>query len=285
MSAPVRDALARALDERGDVVLLGEAVGRLGGLWGATAGLLAKHGPERVRDVPIGDRAMTGLALGLALGGKRPVIELESTSRLVAVAELLRDAQAITVAGEFSAPILVRVAYGSEAGPRLDVPVSSLGLGDVPVWCARSAEAAAALVRAGLGARGPVVVLEPRQPGHAPGTPGPAPELVRDGGHAVIVAWGRRVDDALATAEALAPHGYDVAVVDLVRLSPLDRGFLGDVARRTGRLLVAHDGDVGLAEAVVAAALPGAFLHFESPPALVGPSDDLGRAVVDSVSY
>ena len=86
MSAPATPhaALDRAMHANPDVLLLGESAGR----WGASTALLATHGPDRVRDLPISDRGTIGVAVGMALGGKKPVVELTSTHRLAAVARL-----------------------------------------------------------------------------------------------------------------------------------------------------------------------------------------------------
>ena len=91
----IRSVLDQALSTDPSEVLLGEVVGRMGGHAGTSAGLLEAHGPDRVRDLPIADRGTLGLALGLALAGKRPVIELAGSNRLGSCAEVLAEAAAI----------------------------------------------------------------------------------------------------------------------------------------------------------------------------------------------
>lgn len=295
MSAPtlpaaVRSALDRAMraDER--VVVLGETVGRGGGLWGGTAGLLGAFGPERVRDLPVADRAMVGLALGLALGGQRPVLELAGTQRLVAVWEPLREAAALAAAGALTGPLVVRVPWGGEAGPRLDPPVGALLGDEIPVWCARSASEAAALLEAALDTAGPTVLLEPRALSRAVSpdlTQEPVEPVcaVRDGAHGTLVAWGPAVAEAVDVAEVLAAEGLRFEVVALRRLAPLDRAALGDRVRRTGRLCVLHGGDEALGDRIVQAVLDRAFLYLESPPARVATASALLAAAREAATW
>ena len=94
MAAAIRDALTTAMADDPSVVVLGDVVGRVGGVAGTTAGLMERFGSDRVWDTPIADRAVMGLALGMALGGQRPVVELSSTGRLAAVLEVLRERRA-----------------------------------------------------------------------------------------------------------------------------------------------------------------------------------------------
>lgn len=291
LAQAVRATLHAAMSASDEVVLLGETVGRMGGIGGSTAGLLAAFGPERVRDLPIADRGTIGLALGLALGGKRPVVELSGSNRLFAVLDTLAEAAAIARRGEFAAPLVVRVPYGTEAGT-LDRPLGHLAIDGLTVVCAADGSATPGLLRAALAARGPVVLLEPRaayedrvaDPDGA-ATPFRA-RTVRSGSHVTLAAWGNGVRAALDAASALAAEGIDAEVIDLVALQPLDHEALAASVTRTGRLVVVHPGDPALADAARMVGLDGAFLHLESPLARASEAPEaVARAAREAVQF
>lgn len=240
---------------------------------------------DRVWALPIADRAALGVAVGAALGGRPVVFEAAGTRRLLALLEVLADAAAATDVG---VPLVVRVPYGDEAGEPFDAPVLDL-LVAVPglrVVVARDGATAAEALRRGLRATAPTVLLEPRVLDRSPralGTPGQP--TVREGGHAVLVTWGAGVAAAVDAAEALAAEGLEVAVVDGAEAGAA-AAIAGHVTR-TGRLVVgtcAPDADHG--DRLVHAALRGAFLHFESPPACVpATADAMASAVRDAVAW
>lgn len=290
----IRSVLHLALTSDPKVIVLGEVVGRSGGVAGTCSGLQKAHG-DRVIDVPVADRAALGLAFGMALAGRRVVIELAGTGRLPAVLEVLAEAGTVS-AGEFPVPLVVRVPYGNEA-PGMDAPVGRW-LTDLPgvrVVCPSSPAMAAALLRAALAANRPTVILEPRALYAERGEVGE--ETATDlrviragvssagkGPHVTLAAWGPGVDPACAAAEALARDGIEAEVLDLVCLAPLDRAALGARVRATGRLIVVHPNDPALARQVREAALEEAFLHLEAPlgeaPADGGPIEHAARGAV-----
>lgn len=266
----IREALAGAMQADPGVVLLGDSVGRDGGVAGTSHGLLQRFGADRVVDLPVADRAALGFAVGLALGGRRPVVELSSTGRLPAIVEVLADA-ARASGGDFSVPLVVRVPYGTEA-PGLDRGLGELLATGVTVACASDAVQAAGLLRTALSGAAPVVLLEPRAiyGSRVAGGEVPVPyrvRLVRDGAHVTIAAWGAGVAAAEQAAEQLATEGISAAVLDLVALAPVDRQALGEILRRTGRLVVAHAGEPAVVGLVRQAALDEAFLYLEAPMA------------------
>ena len=285
----IRHVLAEALDRDARVVVLGETVGRLGGVGGSTEGLARAH-PERVRDLPIADRGTVGLAVGMAIGGQRPVVCLESSSRLASVLAPLADGSAIADRGEFGVPLVVRVPVGDE-GPPLDQPTGAL-LADVPglrVVSPADAGMAAGLLRWALAQSHPTVILEPRSRyGHRAPMGGDAVEprarLLRTGHHVTLAAWGAGVATASQAAEALARDGIEADVLDLVSLAPLDAEVLGERVRATGRLVAVHGGDAAWGERVRQQGTDAAFLYLEAPigmaPAHHQPVIDAARAAV-----
>lgn len=288
----IRSVLDQALTDSSDIVLLGETVGRMGGNAGTTAGLLATHGPERVRDLPVADRGTLGLALGLALSGKRPVVELSGTNRLFAGLEVLAEAAAIARRGDFAVPMVVRVPWGTEAGGA-DHPVGSgaASIDGLTVVCAADASTAPGLLRTALSFTGPVVLLEPRAAydDRAETTDGALPiaaRTVRPGHHVTLAAWGNGVAAAALAADALSTEGISAEVLDLVALNPIDRNALGESVRRTGRLVAVHPDDPALADAARAIGLDDAFLYLESPLARAPEaSDAIATAAREAVTY
>ena len=222
------------------------------------------------RLLPVSDRATLGVALGLALAGRRPVVAIAGTSRLPALHEVLAEAGAAATRGE-AVPLVVRVPYGTEADG-LDRPIgASLSvLGGVHVACGSTAAALADLLRWAIGRGAPTLLLEPRAvlAGPARGEPGAEPHrsrLIREGRDVTLVAWGATVATASAAAEALSAEGIEADVIDLVSLSPLDRERIGARVRATGRLVVAHPNDPFLAASLREVAVDEAFLYLEAP--------------------
>ena len=288
MAAAIRGTLFAAMQDDERVLLLGDSVGRAGGVAGTSAGLLDAFGEERVLDLPVAERGTVGLAVGLALAGKRPVVELSSSSRLLAVLEVLAEAAALD--GEFSAPVVVRVPVGDEAGTRIDRPLADLDIPGLRVVCACSAASAAALLSQAMKASGPTVILEPRalygSRRDLPAPHGTSATLVRHGDHLTLAAFGSGVATAVDAAEELAAEGISAAVLDLVSLAPLDTETLGEWTRHTGRLVAVHPSEPALAAKVERAATEAAFLYLESPPASAAASvADAVAAARTSVSY
>lgn len=292
MARSIQETLGAALAEDPTVVLLGETTGRAGGAGGSTTGLRERW-EDRVWDTPIADRGTLGMALGLSLGGRRPVVELSGPGRLLAVAEVLAEAAEIATGTEFPLPLVLRVPYGAQAGQRLDRAVGRAlaeidGLG---VACATAATAAT-LLRSALRATGPVVLLEPRaayrrrvqlyeQPLRLDRA-----RLLRRGRHLTLAAWGEGVHAASAAAQQLSEEGIEADVLDLISLRPVDAETLGARVRHTGRLLTVSGQDPSLGAAVAQAALEQAFLYLESPLAhTAGSPAAIARTARAAITY
>jgi pyruvate/2-oxoglutarate/acetoin dehydrogenase E1 component len=274
------EAVRAAMNADSSVTLVGASVGRGGGAGGWASGLRAAFGPERVIDVPVADRAAIGLATGLAIGGRRVLVEIDGPGRLAAILEGLSAAAQIQLAGGFSVGLVVLVPYGTEAGS-LDQPVGRW-LHRIPglsVVCGSSPGNLAGLATAALAAGRPVVALAPRA---LLGMSAGAPEQVsldrarevRAGDQVTLASWGTGVSVAVDASDRLASEGISAGVVDLVSLAPLDREGLGEVVRRTGRLVVVHPDDPALAGDVASIGLDEAFLSLEAPLARVSSSSE-----------
>lgn len=295
-------ALAAAMRDDERVILLGEAVGRQGGALGASRGLLATFGPQRVIDTPIAEDGLLGLAFGMALGGRRPVVELVGPSARL-WAQLSREIASVAQrsGGEFSAPVLIRVPYGPLPGQDRaydDEPSGRLtlaALASIPgltVLCASTPGDAAAMLRWALAHAGPVVLLEPRalfgaaDPG-LEALPATQARVLQAGSGLTLVAWGAGVAAARA---AMAGAEAGPELIDLRALSPLDTATLVESVRRTGRLIVVDE--LFGAEAspaalrVLSSAFEAAFLHLEAPPRVVpAESGRIAREVLASLRF
>jgi pyruvate/2-oxoglutarate/acetoin dehydrogenase E1 component len=268
------------------LLLLGEAVAALGGSGGSTRGLAAAL-PGRVLDLPAADRAMLGYALGLALSGRHPIVELTGTARLLAGLEVLAEAGAIHLAGEHAVPLIVRVPTGGEAGPRVDVACldALASIAGLTVLAPVDPGGVLAAMEHAQALDAPVVILEPRRFWDELVSPG-APDLAREGEHALVVTWGTGLGSCLSAASALAEEGLEIGVYLLSTLSPLDVTRLGAAVAARGRLVIAEPEEGGPTSRVLAAVVDHAFLSYEAPPAVV-PADParIASAVREAVFY
>lgn len=275
--------LAAAMTADPGLLVLGESVGRLGGLLGMTEGLLARFGEDRVRDLPIPERGAIGLATGLALGGRRVVVEVADSGRLLGAIEALAEAGAMAAAGE-SLPLVVTLPWGGEAGARLDRPVLAV-LADLPgvsVLCPHDAASAERVWREALASDHPCVVLQPRA---LVGDRG-ARTTEQPGAHLLFVAFGPGVEAAEAARDALSAEGVQAGVIAVERLAPLDLPALSAAARATGRVVVAASGEPAYAQALLQGLTREAFDYLESPPVVAASAPEaLAAAARASLAY
>jgi pyruvate/2-oxoglutarate/acetoin dehydrogenase E1 component len=260
-----------------NVVVLGEALE----LSPVTSGLLAAF-PGRVHLLPAADASLVGVAVGMAMAGKRPVVELaESASVWGVLQQVGQEAASLKDRGEFRAPIVVRVpqAPGGWDPTALveNVPGLAIGVAGTP-------GDAAQLLAAAFEASDPVVLLESRVVLAERGESAEAAGLgkarvLREGDHATVLALGDGVAAALRAAEAVAGEGISVEVIDLRWVRPLDVDAIGASVEKTGRAIVA-----GASAGALALAVQQAFLRLESPPALAAP-EDLAGVIRSSVHY
>jgi len=258
------------------VVVLGEALE----LSPVTSGLLAAF-PGRVHLLPAADASLVGVAVGLAMAGKRPVVELaESASIWGVLQQVGQEAASLKDRGEFRAPIVVRVplAPGSWDPTALVESVAGLAIG-----VAGTPGDAAQLLASALESSDPVVLFEPRvvlaDRGDAVDAAFGKARVLREGEHATVLALGDGVSAAMRAAEAVAGEGISVEVIDLRWVRPLDVGAIGESVARTGRAIVA-----GASPGALALAVQEAFLRLEAPPALAS-NEDLAGVIRSSVSY
>jgi pyruvate/2-oxoglutarate/acetoin dehydrogenase E1 component len=272
-------AQRQALTEDADVVLLGENVGRMGGLRGASEGLLAEFGAERVVDTPISDAAALGLASGLAMAGKKVILELSGPDRLAAAWEVLRlelaNLQSRTQ-GAFASTVVLRVPAGRGMGGGRYLEAAPEGnlvsIDGLRVLAPSSGEEAAGMLLAALKATGPTVILESNAlvGSRSQQASGPVPlsgaACLRMGEDISILAYGATVHLATALAKRGDAEGFSAEIIDLRSLRPLDLDTIGESVRKTGHILFLHESEP-LASRVLSAVVDSAFMYLEAPPA------------------
>jgi acetoin:2,6-dichlorophenolindophenol oxidoreductase subunit beta len=282
----ITSALASAMraDER--VIILGEDVAE-GGPYAATAGLAREFGTERVRNTPISESAVCGVAIGAAQAGLRPVVEIMFIDFLtLALDQLVNQAAKahFMSGGQLTVPLVLRTQGG--AGERAGAQHSQC----LEAWVAHvpglkvvvpsSAADAAGLLVSAIADPGPVVFVESKalyfRREQAPETPEPVPlgaaRTVRRGRDVTVVATSRLVSEAVRAAEWLAADGIEAEVIDPRTLVPLDVDMIAESVRRTGRAVVAHEAVSagGAGAEIVAAVQAAAFDCLEAPIERVG---------------
>src|ERR687898_871121 len=286
----VREALGVALraDER--VVLMGQDIAGYGGVFKTTAGLVDEFGPERVRNTPIIESGAIGAALGLALDGFRPVVEMQFGDFVTcAFNQLVNNVATTRYRWGAAVPLVVRLPVGGGLGAG---PFHSQG---VEAWFCHvpglkvvspaTAADAKGLLLAALDDGNPVLVLEHKRLYRSVKGPVPAGHhvvrigqgrIARSGVDATVVTYGAGVGWAVGAAEALAADGAgEVEVIDLRSLHPWDRELVLESVRRTSRALVLHEAALtgGVGGEIAATIADEAFMHLDAPVKRVGGLD------------
>jgi 2-oxoisovalerate dehydrogenase E1 component len=286
----VNDALRTALaaDER--VVLLGQDIAAFGGVFKATEGLLDAFGAERVRNTPIIESGAIGAALGLALDGFRPVVEMQFADFVsCGFNQLVNNVATTRYRWGAPVPVVVRLPVGGGlgAGPfhSQNVEAWFCHVSGLKVVAPATAADAKGLLLAALDDGNPVLVLEHKKLYRSARGPVPAghhvepigrARIARPGSEATVVTYGAGVAWALAAAEAVAAEGgAEVEVVDLRTLRPWDRDTVLDSVRRTSRALVVHEAPLtgGFGAEIAAVIGEEAFAWLDAPVGRVGGTD------------
>jgi 2-oxoisovalerate dehydrogenase E1 component beta subunit len=282
MAAALNRALADSLaaDER--VVVFGEDVADLGGVFRVTDGLAARFGASRVFDTPLAESGIVGTAIGMAMNGLVPVIEMQFDAFAYPAFEQVTSHLAKLrnrTRGRVSLPVVVRVPFGGGIGGVEHHSDSSeayyVHTPGLRVVAPGTPADAYRLLRQAISCPDPVIFLEPKRrywgkEAAALTTDGPPIDqalIRRPGTDVTLIAYGGMVSTALEAAEAAAGEGWDVAVIDLRSLSPLDEATLTESVRRTGRAVVVHEapGFAGYGAEVAARLTEQCFYHLEAP--------------------
>ncbi|MDU8911643.1 alpha-ketoacid dehydrogenase subunit beta [Aestuariicoccus sp. MJ-SS9] len=257
MIEAIRTALSRALEDDPDVIVFGEDVGIDGGVFRATDGLVQRYGAARVRDTPLSETAIAGVAVGAAAHGLRPVAEIQFMGFLYsAIDQLANHASRLRnrTRGRLTCPMVLRAPYGGGIkAPEHHSESMEAMLAHIPglrVVIPSSAARAYGLLLAAIRDPDPVVFLEPKRLYRAArgevtddgaALPLDTAFLLREGGDVTLVTWGAMVTETLEAADALAAEGVAAEVIDLATLKPYDRRAVRASVLKTGRCVIVHE--------------------------------------------
>ncbi len=289
------DAVNAAIDEEmqrnPDVVVYGEdvAYGK-GGVFTATANLTAKHSDRRVFNSPLAEASIIGTAIGMATFGLRPVVEIQFGDYIWPAMNDLRNELAMMSYrsdGHFTCPVVVRVPIGGYIHGGLyhsqNIESTFAHFPGLHIALPSNAWDAKGLLKAAIRSSNPVLFLEHKglyRQVYAKGPKGGPDDIipfgrarvVRQGTHATIVTWGAIVQKSLVAAEALAREGWDIEVIDLRTIVPLDMDSIFESVKKTNRLLIAHE-DVlfmGFGAEIAADVSESVFEFLDAPVIRVG---------------
>jgi len=285
--AALRDGLRAALAGDDRVFLMGEDVGRYGGSFAVSLGLLEEFGPERVRDSPLSESAFTGAGIGAALGGMRPIVEIMTVNfSLLALDQILNNAATLLhmSGGQFNVPLVIRMTTG--AGRQLAAQHSHslegwyAGIPGLRVVVPATVHDARHLLAAALDDPDPVLIfehgglfaLEGDAGDDGPGVSLEGAAVRRPGDDLTIVTYGACLHTCLAAAEQLADDGVSAEVIDLRSLRPLDTATFVTSVERTHRALVVEEAwrTGGIGGEVAAQISEHAFWQLDAPVRRVG---------------
>ena len=290
LAGALNAGLRQALSDDPSVVLIGEDIGRLGGVFRVTDGLQNEFGPRRVHDSPLAESGIVGVAIGLALRGYRPVCEIQFDGFIYPAFDQIVSQLAKMHArsrGTLRLPVTIRVPVGggigavehhSESNEAYFCHTAGLRV----VACASPPDAHI-MIQQAIACDDPVIFYEPKRRywDKAQVTPG-APDradpgldkarVVVEGSDVTLIAYGPTTRTALDVAQIAAGEGRSVEVIDLRSLSPLDLPTLAGSAVKTGRVIVVHEAPTftGLGAEIAAAITEHCFHHLEAPVLRVG---------------
>lgn len=279
--------LRRALENDPKVVLMGEDIGKLGGVFRITDGLQKDFGPNRVIDTPLAESGIIGTAVGLAMRGYRPVCEIQFDGFIYPGFDQIVSQVAklhYRTSGNVKMPITIRVPYGGGIGAIEHHSESPEGYfaataGLRVVTCSTAADAHT-MIQQAIASDDPVLFFEPKRRYWEKGQIDPVAEasplhkarVVVPGTDATVVAYGPLVTTALQATKVAAGEGRSIEVIDLRSISPLDVDTVAASVQRTGRLVITHEAPVflGIGAEIAARISERCFYHLEAPVARVG---------------
>jgi pyruvate dehydrogenase E1 component beta subunit len=278
----MREALRTAMTADARVFLMGEDVGRYGGCFAVSSGLLDEFGPERVRDTPLSESAFVGAGIGAAMGGLRPIVEIMTVNfSLLALDQILNNAATLRhmSGGQCGVPLVIRMTTGG--GRQLGAQHSHSFDGwyshipGLKIVAPGTSEDFRWMLQPALDDPDPVIIFEN---GGLYAASGPVSETVpglpldravvrRAGSNLTLITFGGTLPTCLAAAEALAGDGVDTEVIDLRSLRPLDDATIVDSVVKTHRAVVVDEGwrSVGLSGEVAARIMEQAFFELDAP--------------------
>ncbi|MCL2103798.1 MAG: alpha-ketoacid dehydrogenase subunit beta [Kiritimatiellaeota bacterium] len=291
----IRETLAAEMRRDPSVFLMGEDIGVYGGAFGVTRGLIDAFGPSRVRNTPISEQAITGIAIGAAVAGQRPVIEIMFMDFItLAVDQLVNMAAKLRPIYGLDCPLVLRTppgggrGYGATHSQSLERLFT--GVPGLKIAAPSNARDASGLLQTAIRDNGPVLFLEHKllyplrfanealgvtsdfrlqtsNVSLSPPIPFGTANCTRPGNDVTIIAWSYMAYLANQAAAQLEQNGVDAEVIDLLTLAPLDIGLIVDSVKNTGRVLIVEEGPKtgGFAAEIAAQIMEQAHDYLEKP--------------------
>ena len=284
MVQAINDALRLEMKRDKRVVILGEDVGKVGGVFRVTAGLYDEFGDDRVIDTPLSEGGIIGCAIGMALYGMVPVPEIQFSDFIFPAYDQIVSELAkfrYRSGGEYSAKCVIRTPVGggirgglyhSQSPESLFIHVAGL-----KVVCPSNPYDAKGLLLAAIRDPDPVIFFEPKRVYRA--AKGEVPDgdytveigkakKIREGKDVTIIAWGAMLYEAVAAADEAKKKNIDCEILDLVTLWPVDIEAIAASVKKTGRVIIVHEAPktCGFGAELVALVNEHAFLHLQAPP-------------------
>lgn len=271
-------ALSEEMAKDKDVIVLGEDVGRDGGVFRVTEGLLERFGPERVMDTPLSELGIIGAAIGMAAYGLKPVCEIQFMGFIYsAIEQIFSHAGRLRSRsrGRFSCPLVIRTPYGiGIKAPELHSESSEALFCHMPgvkVVVPSTPYSAKGLLKSAIRDPDPVIFLEPSRLYRSIKTDVPEDDfalplgkaqLLQEGADITVVAWGAMVHRAME-----ASAGFDCEIIDLMTLKPFDEEAILNSIKKTGRLVIVHEATryCGLGAEIAAFASEEALMRLKAP--------------------
>jgi pyruvate dehydrogenase E1 component beta subunit len=287
MVQALNEGLREQMQADDRVVILGEDVGKVGGVFRVTQGLWDEFGDDRVIDTPLNEGGIIGTAIGMAAYGMRPIAEIQFSDFIYpAFDQIVSEAAKFRYrsGGEYTCPMVIRSpvgggikggAYHSQSPEALFVHVAGL-----KVVCPSNPYDAKGLLASAIQDEDPVLFFEPKRvyravkmdvPDESYTVPLSEGKIVREGEHVTVVAWGAMLYEALTAAEQAAEQGIQCEVIDPRTLWPMDMDLIARSVEKTGRIVVVHEAPkaCGLGAEILQSVCEKSFVHLMAPPARV----------------
>lgn len=290
-----------AVDQR--IFILGEDVGKRGGVFRATEGLYDKYGPNRVIDSPLAESSIVGACIGASLNDTRPIAEIQFSDFIApAFNQIVQEAARFCYRsnGEWNVPLVIRAPYGGGIHGALyhsqSIEAFFCHVPGLKVVAPATPYDAKGLLKASIDDPNPVLFLEHKKcyrliKGDVPAEDYRIPigraEIKRQGQDLTVIAYGMMLHHCLAAAEQLANEGIDVEVLDLRTLRPLDTEMILESVRKTSKVLIVHEDNLigGLGGEIAALIGQHAFEHLDAPIMRIGGPEVPGMPYSDTLEH
>jgi len=289
MAKSINESLRRAMADDPKVLVMGEDIGKLGGVFRVTGGLLDQFGAQRVIDTPLAESGIMGTAVGLAFRGFRPVVEIQFDGFVYPAFDQIVCQVAklhYRTRGNVTMPITIRIPWAGGVGAaehHSESPeayfVHTSGLRVVAV---SNPQDAYVMLRQAIASNDPVVYFEPKRLYHQKGEvdlevdladapPMGLARIAREGSDVTVLTYGAQVSTALDAAIAAEDDGISIEVIDLRSISPVDYRTIAASVRKTGRVVVTHEAarEAGVGAELIASVTEQCFHYLEAPPVRV----------------